>query len=164
MARKPPTLNAADRAALDDIRIFDGKRRRPLTKAEAETLSQLYAIKGDFGIGIEDHAPPGTILARAARHIVPTDISLIMPIVQIVMLAASQLTQIGAYLDVPGVDRIRPTHWTNVLAASARVPPQPHLVLRLVAIVVYGDPLDLGHQPGHPEVRFLHAAETACDF
>jgi hypothetical protein len=119
MTKKPKTQNAAEYVLLSEIRVKTRRGRRGLTKAERESLVQMFAVKAsaqDFDV--RSLAPRGSFLDRALRHFEDTDISYALPIMQVIMTAASMLTQKGAYLDVPGVGRTLPTLWTVGLAGS----------------------------------------------
>jgi len=113
--RKPVT---AETAVLDHLRVGTGRRKRRLTGPEASALLQMFAVKETTPIAPEDLAPAGSFLARMLRHFDETDISHALPLMQVVMIAASWLTQSGACLDVPGVGSVRPTLWSVVLAGS----------------------------------------------
>lgn len=97
-----------------------GKRgARKLTKTQAEAVVSMFAHKrNEAALDVERLAPPGSFLRRILRHFDDTDISYALPLFQVVMLAASSLTQNGACLEIKGLGRIRPTLWTIGLAES----------------------------------------------
>lgn len=104
---------------LDLLSVSTPKGRRALTADERETLILMLAHKTSApAFDLDRLAPQGSYLRAMLRHFDDTDISFAMPLFQLVMVAASWLTQNGAYLGVPGAGRIRPTLWTIGLAES----------------------------------------------
>jgi hypothetical protein len=111
--------NSAEQVLLSEVRVKTSKGTRPLTKVEREQLIQMFAVKASTDqFDIRSLAPGGSFLHRVLGHFEATDISYAMPIMQFIMIAASRLTQRGAYLDVEGVGRILPTLWLVGLAGS----------------------------------------------
>ncbi|MCL7466841.1 hypothetical protein [Phaeovulum sp. NW3] len=104
---------------LDLLSVSTPKGRRALTDDERETLILMLAHKTAApAFDLDRLAPQGSYPRAMLRHFDDTDISFAMPLFQLVMVAASWLTQNGAYLDVPGTNPIRPTLWTIGLAES----------------------------------------------
>lgn len=98
----------------------DGNRRPTRFQKEQDALIQLFAIKAPdpTAFNVLSLAPEGSILRKVLRHFIKTDISFALPLFQTIMIAASWLTQSGAYLLVPGIGPILPTLWTIGLAES----------------------------------------------
>jgi len=99
MTKKPKTQNAAEYVLLSEIRVKTRRGRRGLTKAERESLVQMFAVKAsaqDFDV--RSLAPRGSFLDRALRHFEDTDISYALPIMQVIMTAASMLTRRRSYV------------------------------------------------------------------
>mgnify|MGYP003665624373 FL=1 len=119
MTSNPKNKNSAEHVALSEVRVKTPKGTRNLTKAEQEHLIQMFAVKASADqFDIRSLVPRGSFLDRILRHFESTDISYAIPIMQIIMIAASRLTQQGAFLEVPGVGRILPTLWLVGLAGS----------------------------------------------
>lgn len=119
MAKKPTKPTSPENELLDALRTGHGKKKRRLTDEDRETLIRMLAIKVDpVDFDINQLAPQGSYIARMLRHFDKTDISYALPLMQLIMVAASWLTQHGAYVDVPGLGRIHPTLWTVGLAES----------------------------------------------
>lgn len=119
MTSKLINQNDPEHVLLSEVRVKTKRGTRVLTKAERESIVQMFAVKApneDFDV--RGLAPRGSFLERLIRHFEDTDISYAMPIMQIIMIAASRLTQQGAYLDVPGVGPVLPTLWLVGLASS----------------------------------------------
>lgn len=119
MTTKLMNQNDPEHVLLSEIRVKTRRGTRTLTKAERESIVQLFAVKApqeDFDV--RSLAPRGSFLERIIRHFDDTDISYAMPIMQVIMITASKLTQQGAYLDVQGVGRVLPTLWMVGLASS----------------------------------------------
>ncbi len=116
-AKKKP--NTPENALLETIRAGRGRNKRQLTDEDRDTLIRMLAVKVDAaGFDVRQLAPQGSYIARMLRHFDDTDISYALPLMQLVMVAASWLTQIGAHVDVPGLGRILPSLWTVGLAES----------------------------------------------
>lgn len=116
-AKKKP--NTPENALLGTIRAGRGRNKRQLTDEDRDTLIRMLAVKVDAaGFDVRQLAPQGSYIARMLRHFDDTDISYALPLMQLVMVAASWLTQIGAHVDVPGLGRILPSLWTVGLAES----------------------------------------------
>lgn len=114
---KNPT--SADHVLLSELTVKTRKGTRRLKKSEREALIQMLAVKAEpEDFDIQSLIPRGSFLDRIARHFDDTDISHAMPIMQVVMTAASYLTQNGACIEVPGVGEVLPTLWTIGLAGS----------------------------------------------
>ncbi|QYX55520.1 DUF3987 domain-containing protein [Roseovarius sp. SCSIO 43702] len=114
---KNPT--SADHVLLSELTVKTRKGTRRLTRSEREALIQMLAIKAaPEEFDIRSLIPKGSFLERIVRHFEDTDISYALPIMHVVMIAASFLTQNGACLEVPGVGRVLPTLWTIGLAGS----------------------------------------------
>ncbi len=119
MNSKSKNQNSAEHVLLSEIRVKTPKGTRLLKKEEQKQLIQMFAVKASADrFDIHSLAPRGSFLDRILRHFEDTDISYALPIMQVIMTAASMLTQKGAYLDVPGVGRTLPTLWTVGLAGS----------------------------------------------
>ncbi|SFQ04827.1 Protein of unknown function [Tranquillimonas alkanivorans] len=120
MAKKNITRPAtAETALLSDIRVGRGRDKRRLSDEEWNALVRMLAIKTDpESFDVRSLAPEGSYLARLLRHFDETDISYAIPLMKLVMVAASWLTQRGATLEVPGLGDIVPTHWIIGLAES----------------------------------------------
>ena len=119
MAMTKTNYTTAEQVVLSEMRVRKGQRSRQLTKQEVQDLVQMLAAKvPERDFDILSLAPAGSLLRLVARHFKKTDISYALPIMHTVMLAASKLTQAGAYLEVPGVGRMQPTLWTICLAES----------------------------------------------
>ncbi len=97
----------------------EGRPTKSLTDAQRDMfLAFLCYKRSDQALDLRRLIPQGSIIARVVRHFRATDISYAMPVFQMIMLAASHLTQAGASLDVPGLGPILPTLWTIGLAES----------------------------------------------
>lgn len=119
MTTTPKNPTTAEHVLLGELTVKTRKGTRRLTKSECEALIQMLAVKAaPEEFDIRSLIPKGSILERFARHFDETDISYALPIMHVVMTAASYLTQNGACLEVPGVGRILPTLWTIGLAGS----------------------------------------------
>lgn len=119
MAKRPKRNQTAAHVVLTEMRVRSGRRSRKLTKAETEYLIQMFAVKSDIvDFDVLSLAPVGSFLSMMARHFEKTDISCALPIMQLLMIAASKLTQAGVSLEVPGIGKIKPTQWTVGLADS----------------------------------------------
>lgn len=119
MARRTSQKTEADEIALFDLRVGQGKRKRRLNRKEFNMMIQFMAIKkGQTAVDPMRLAPDGSFLARNLRHFHKTDIPHALPTMEVVMLAASWLTQQDAILSVPGVGELHPTLWTIGLAPS----------------------------------------------
>lgn len=119
MAKRPKRNQTAAHVVLTEMRVRSGRRSRKLTKAETEYLIQMFAVKSDIvDFDVLSLAPVGSFLSMMARHFEKTDISYALPIMQLLMIAASKLTQAGVSLEVPGIGKIKPTQWTVGLADS----------------------------------------------
>lgn len=119
MATTPKPTTAAESVLLNELTVKTRRGTRRLTKAEREALVQMLAVKAtpqEFDIGTL--VPRGSFLEHISRHFEATDISYALPLMHVVMTAASYLTQKGAKLLVPGVGEVFPTLWTIGLAAS----------------------------------------------
>lgn len=119
MTTTPKNPSSAEHVLLGELTVKTRKGKRRLKKAECEALIQMLAVKAapeDFDI--HSLIPRGSFLERIARHFDDTDISYALPIMHVVMTAASYLTQNGASLRVPGVGEILPTLWMIGLAPS----------------------------------------------
>ncbi len=111
--------SSADHVVLSELTVKTRKGTRRLTESEREALIQMLAIKAaPEEFDIRDLIPKGSFLERIARHFEDTDISYALPIMHVVMITASYLTQNGASLQVPGVGKILPTLWIIGLAPS----------------------------------------------
>ena len=89
----------ADEIALFDLRVGQGKRKRRLNREEFNMMIQFMAIKkGETAIDPMRLAPDGSFLARNLRHFLKTDIPHALPTMEVVMHAASWLTQQHAVL------------------------------------------------------------------
>jgi hypothetical protein len=114
---KNPT--SADHVLLNEITVKTRKGTRQLNKTEREAFIQMLAIKtAPEEFDIRNLIPKGSFLEHIVRHFEDTDISFALPVMHVVMTAASFLTQNGAYLEVPGVGRVLPTLWNIGLAGS----------------------------------------------
>ncbi|SDG43264.1 hypothetical protein [Sulfitobacter delicatus] len=114
--RKPTT---PEHVVLSEMRVRKGRGSRLLTQAEIRELVQMFAAKlPEQDFDVLALAPEGSLLKMVARHFQKTDISYALPIMHTIMLAASRLTQSGAYLEVPGIGRIMATLWSICLAES----------------------------------------------
>lgn len=104
---------------LDMLRINKAEGKRGLTTEERRDLVLMLAHKSkECAFDIDKLAPPGSFPRALLRHFDNTDISYAMPLFQLTSIAAAWLTQHGAYLEVAGAGRIRPTTWTTGLAES----------------------------------------------
>lgn len=119
MNTTPKNPNSAEHVLLSELTVKSGRGTRRLTKSECDALIQMLAVKADPAqFDIRTLIPRGSFLERISRHFEGTDISYAMPIMHLVMTAASYLTQTGACLEVPGVGQVLPTLWTIGLAGS----------------------------------------------
>lgn len=119
MTSKPNTPSSANHILLGELTVKTRKGTRPLKKSERDALVQMLAVKAaPEEFDIQNLIPRGSFLERIAGHFEGTDISYALPIMHVVMMAASYLTQNGACLEVPGVGRVLPTHWMIGLAGS----------------------------------------------
>ncbi len=119
MTTKRNTTSSAEQILFDQLTVRTKKGKRRLTKSERDALIQMLAIKAaPDEFDIHSLIPRGSFLERIARHFEDTDISYALPIMHVVMTAASYLTQNGASLQVPGVGKILPTLWMIGLAPS----------------------------------------------
>ncbi|PHR10168.1 MAG: hypothetical protein COB29_00755 [Sulfitobacter sp.] len=119
MTKKTLKSTTAEHVVLSEMRVRKGKGSRLLTQAEIQDLVQMFAAKvPDQDFDILSLAPEGSLLRMVARHFQKSDISYALPIMHTIMLAASRLTQSGAYLDVRGIGRIWATLWSICLAES----------------------------------------------
>lgn len=119
MTKKKLKSTTPEHVVLSEMRVRKGRSSRLLTQAEIRDLVQMFAAKiPEQDFDILALAPEGSLLKMVARHFQKTDISYALPIMHTVMLAASRLTQSGAYLEVPGLGRILPTLWSICLAES----------------------------------------------
>lgn len=110
---------SAEHVLISEMRVKTAKGTRRLSKEEQKQLIQMFAVKASADqFEIHSLAPRGSFIDRISRHFDDTDISYALPIMQVVMTAASVLTQKGAFLDVPGVGRTLPTLWSVGLAGS----------------------------------------------
>ncbi len=119
MTTTPKTPSSAEHVLLSELTVRTRRGTRRLTKKERTALVQMLAAKAapeEFDIGTL--IPRGSFIERVALHFEDTDISYAMPVLHLVMTAASYLTQNGAHLSVPGVGQILPTLWTIGLAGS----------------------------------------------
>ena len=98
----------------------DGPRgRRALDEDERRfVLAFLGAKRDEAAADLGRLIPRGSFLARVVRHFNDTDISYSLPLFDVIMVAASWLTQAGAVLRVPGLGDVHPTLWTIGLAES----------------------------------------------
>ena len=119
MTTTPRIPTSAEHALFDQLTVKTRKGTRRLKKTERDALIQMLAIKAaPEEFDIRSLIPKGSFLERIVRHFASTDISYALPIMHVIMTAASYLTQHGAYLEVPGVGRVLPTLWTIGLAGS----------------------------------------------
>ena len=119
MNSTPKNSISADNVLLSEVTVKTRRGTRRLTKSESEALIQMLAIKtAPEEFDIRSLIPRGSFLERVMRHFEDTDISYALPIMHVVMTAASYLTQAGACLKVPGVGEVLPTLWTIGLADS----------------------------------------------
>lgn len=117
IAPKNPT--SPEHVLLDELTVKTRKGTRRLKKSERDALIQMLAVKAaPEEFDIRSLIPRGSFLERIARHFEDTDISHALPIMHVVMTAASYLTQNGASLLVPGVGKVLPTLWMIGLAPS----------------------------------------------
>ncbi|WP_198020772.1 DUF3987 domain-containing protein [Roseicyclus elongatus] len=115
--RKTPTT--AEHALLRELTVKTRKGTRRLKKYERDALIQMLAVKAaPEEFDVRNLIPKGSFLERIVRHFEDTDISYALPVMHVVMITASFLTQNGACLEVPGVGRVLPTLWTIGLAGS----------------------------------------------
>jgi hypothetical protein len=115
--RKPSRQN--DNGLFSDLRIKDGKRKRPLNKKEMSDLAAMLATKErPEALDVAPLIPKGSFIQRLTNHFKDTDVSYSLPLFQLVMLASSWLTQNGAVLEVEGLKPHRPILWTIALAPS----------------------------------------------
>lgn len=118
MAKKKTPISAESKL-LSDIHTGKGRRKRQLSDEEKDKMIRMLAFKADPDqFDIQTLVPAGSYLARMVRHFEDTDISYALPLMQLIMVAASWLTQNGAYLDIRGLGRIVPTLWMVGLAGS----------------------------------------------
>lgn len=115
--QSPPT--SAEQVLLSELTVKTRRGTRRLKKSERDALIQMLAVKAEpEEFDIRSLIPRGSFLERIARHFDDTDISYALPIMHVVMTAASYLTQNGASLRVPGVGEVLPTLWMIGLAPS----------------------------------------------
>lgn len=119
-ARTPTTIAGTPEAlTLRPVRVKTLRGTRLLTKKEHEALIQMLAVPtGPQRFDVHSLIPKGSYLERIGRHFRDTDISYSISVMQLISVAASWLTQNGAYLQVTGVGRVLPTLWTVGLAPS----------------------------------------------
>jgi len=119
MTTTPKNPTYADHVLLGELTVKTRKGTRRLKKSERDALIQMLAVKAaPEEFDVRSLIPRGSFLERVVRHFEETDISFALPLMQVVMTAASFLTQNGACLEVPGVGRVLPTLWTIGLAGS----------------------------------------------
>jgi len=121
MATKKITPKTGTSELFSDIKVNDGSKRRPLNETEKEALIAMFAVKeNSAALDISNLVPKGSFIQRMLRHFDDTDISYLLPLFQLIMLASSWLTQNGAQIHIPGLGSRRPILWTVALAASAQ--------------------------------------------
>ncbi|MBW0157627.1 DUF3987 domain-containing protein [Sedimentimonas flavescens] len=125
MAKKvPPTptqkaINTARSEIFAGVRVKDGRQTRVLTSKEKSDLAVMLAVKErPEALDITPLIPRGSYLERMVMHFKNTDTSYALPLFQLIMVAASWLTQNGAVTLIPGLAPLRPILWTIALAAS----------------------------------------------
>ena len=93
--QSPPT--SAEQVLLSELTVKTRRGTRRLKKSERDALIQMLAVKAEpEEFDIRSLIPRGSFLERIARHFDDTDISYALPIMHVVMTAASYLTQNGA--------------------------------------------------------------------
>lgn len=119
-ARTPTTIAGTPEAlTLRPVRVKTLRGTRLLKKKEHEALIQMLAVPTEpERFDVHSLMPKGSYLERIGRHFRDTDISYSISVMQLISVAASWLTQNGAYLQVTGVGRVLPTLWTVGLAPS----------------------------------------------
>lgn len=119
MTTTPKNPTSPEHVLLGELTVKTRKGTRRLTKSECTALIQMLAVKAvPEEFDVRALAPRGSFLERIARHFEATDISYALPVMHVVMTAASHLTQNGASLLVPGVGEVLPTLWMIGLAPS----------------------------------------------
>jgi len=124
MTRKKQTrakpMRRTETALLDTMRLDVGKGFKALNKEQRRDLLAMMALKIDPARALEPARliPKGSIMNIIARGFDNTDINPLIGVFYIVTLAASHLTQRGAYLEIANVPAIRPTLWTICQAES----------------------------------------------
>jgi len=132
-----------------DIQIKRGGELHPLSEKDEKALIQMLAIKTGPSVDHRNLAPAGSILDRVVRHFAKTDIPNMLPLMQVVMIASSYLTQNGAYLEIKGVGQIRPILWNICLADSGSS-----------KTLATNEVLKIFSADGEPPVRLLPTGST----
>jgi hypothetical protein len=142
----PVRAKSAQENLLDLLSRKAGRRRRPLTEDERRNLLMVLTMQSNpLALDVERLALAGSFLKRVQRHFDDTDISYALPIFQMVMIAASWLTQNGARFEIEGMGEVLPTLWTIALAESGSA--KTLAAARMTTI--------LGDGFGAPPVRML---------
>ena len=101
------------------MKVTDNGKRRALTQRERDELIAMLSFKErPEALTIDPLVPQGSFIARLLRLFEQTDASYALPLWQLIMIAASYLTQGGATLFIPGLKPHRPVLWTIALAPS----------------------------------------------
>ncbi|WP_411975670.1 hypothetical protein [Sulfitobacter faviae] len=70
-------------------------------------------------LSVDSLIPKGSYLEQISSYFKKTDVSYVLPLIQLIMIASSYLTQGGANVWIPGLGSKRPILWTMALAPSA---------------------------------------------
>ncbi|MGR3632487.1 MAG: hypothetical protein ACU0A8_10280 [Limimaricola soesokkakensis] len=103
-----------------NLRVREKGKQRPLKASEEEQIIAMLALREcPEALSVESLIPKGSYLEQISSYFRKTDVSYVLPVIQLIMIASSYLTQAGATLWIPGLGCKRPILWTMALASSA---------------------------------------------
>lgn len=118
MAKKNTTDHTKSQI-LNDVRTVENGKSRKLRADEKMDIIRMLAQKErPDALDVLALVPKGSFLARVLTFFKDTDCSYALPLWQLIMIAASYLTQGGAGTTIAGLGHIRPNLWTLALAPS----------------------------------------------
>lgn len=118
--KNPARMQPAAATVAATMKADLGAGFKGLKPAQQRKILAMILFKGDPARAMEPNRliPKGSVLDLVARGFRDTDINPLLGVFYFVSLAASELTQRGAVLDLPGIAPIRPTLWTICQAPS----------------------------------------------
>ncbi len=118
--RKTNRNQKKERDLFQNLHVLEKGKRRALNDGEQEQIIAMLAIREcPEALSVDSLIPKGSYLERISSYFKKTDVSYVLPLIQLIMIASSYLTQGGATLWIPGLGCKRPILWTTVLAPSA---------------------------------------------
>ncbi|SMX49919.1 DUF3987 domain-containing protein [Maliponia aquimaris] len=118
--RKTNRNQKKEQELFHNLHVLEKGRRRALNDGEREQIIAMLAIREcPEALSVDSLIPKGSYLEHISSYFKKTDVSYVLPLIQLIMIASSYLTQGGATLWIPGLGCQRPILWTMALAPSA---------------------------------------------